>query len=447
MKFVGAVTVVSTIARGGFGRVEKVRTADRRLLARKVFDPAPELGLRDTRELDKVRKRFEREVRVQMAFAKYGIMPILEADLTSDPPSYIMPLADKNYTQQILEDREAGTISSAPLLEILNGLEELHRLRYVHRDLKPDNVLLHEGAWKLSDFGLVSELNTGVTTRLTSTASIWGTQLYMAPEQTKDFHHVTPAADIYAFGCIIHDLVDGGIRIPFAAHTVKGPFDAIVRKCTAIDPKRRFQNVAGLRAALVAVLKRGATLERSEQTREWSKALEGIESWTDERAAALAGHLAEARPGDEAAVIAEISEEQLAALAERFPDEWDRIALAYCDWSMGSFVYEFCDVLIGRLEAVFRAPRSSLDVRAAALMAAARLGRAHNRWFVMGRVMRMADDTLEEDLAERIAIEIQANDAADDFLKCAKHITRTIQGYHPRIVEVLQLSDGGLRSE
>src|SRR5579859_4691961 len=131
------LTVVGEIARGGFGRVERVCSPDGRVFARKVFEPSPRLGLPEEIDVEKLRKRFEREVRVQMALAPYGMMPIEHAALDADPPWFLMPLADKTYRQQIRADREQTRVSPEPLLDILNGLEELHRLGYVHRDLKP----------------------------------------------------------------------------------------------------------------------------------------------------------------------------------------------------------------------------------------------------------------------------------------------------------------------
>jgi hypothetical protein len=431
------LTVIGEIARGGFGRVERVSTRAGKILARKVFEPSPRLGFPEEVDLEKLRRRFEREVRVQMALAPYGMMPIEHAALDRDPPWFLMPLAERNYREQVREDRQAERISPEPLLDILNGLEELHRLGYVHRDLKPDNVLLHEGTWRLSDFGLVADVAVRKTARLTSTASLWGSQLYMAPELTMDFRRAGATADIYAFGCILHDLVDGGSRIPFAAQSVNGPLDPIVRRCTAADPKRRFQNVAGLRAALVDVLERAHTFPKNETSREWREALDHIESWSDDLAAAFAAHLESVRPGEEQSVIAEVSEEHLRAIAERFPEEWDRIATAYCDWARGGFAFRFCDVVVGRLEAIFKHERSSLDARAAALVSAAALGAAHNRWFVMRRVMRLANASLEDNLAERVSIEIRAADAGHHFLQCAECINRSAGDYHPRIAASL----------
>jgi hypothetical protein len=242
----------------------------------------------------------------------------------------------------------------------------------------------------------------------------------------------------------LHDLVDGGSRIPFAVQSVSGPLDPLVRKCTAADPRRRFQNVAGLRAALVDVLERARAAPRStegepetEASREWRESLDRIQSWSEDLAGRFAGHLEAAEAGDEQSVFAEVSEDHLRSLAGCFPDQWDRIAMAYCDWARGGFAFAFCDVLVGRLEVVFRSEKSSLEARAAAVTSAAALGAVHNRWLVMRRVMRMADATLDENLAERLSIEIRAGDAGGHFVQCAECINRSVSDYHPRIARSL----------
>ena len=105
-----------------------------------------------------------------------------------------------------MEDHRSGHPSVGPLADILNGLEELHRLDYRHRDLKPQNILFYNGMWRLADFGLALP-PADATTTLTRTHEIFGTEKYMSPEQATAFHTVLPATDIYAFGCILHDLV------------------------------------------------------------------------------------------------------------------------------------------------------------------------------------------------------------------------------------------------
>lgn len=169
--------VIREIKSGGFGRVDEVVDNGHRY-ARKTFAPSMPTT---SAELDKLKKRFNREVRVQAEIWSDAIMPIESYDLNADPPWFLMPLADRTLAEEIQAFKSGGAPPDAALADILNGLEELHALGFVHRDLKPQNVLLHNGTWKLSDFGLVLP-TTGTTTQLT-THSAWGTQAYASPEQ------------------------------------------------------------------------------------------------------------------------------------------------------------------------------------------------------------------------------------------------------------------------
>ena len=123
----------------------------------------------------------------------------------------------------------------------------------MHRDLKPRNVLLRENRWKLSDFGFVLD-RKGESTQLT-TLSAWGTGSYCAPEQLTRFSDVCPAADIYSFGCILHDLFGGGAhRVPYSRHTGSGPIGMVIEKCTEASDSARFKTVDALRQALFGIL-------------------------------------------------------------------------------------------------------------------------------------------------------------------------------------------------
>jgi len=123
-----------------------------------------------------------------------------------------MPLADRTYENQIADDRSSGSVDIDAIADILNGMQYLHDMGYVHRDLNPKNILLHDGNWKLSDLGAVLP-PTGHTVTLTEGTIIY-TEKYCSPEQRNDFHKAQAPADIYSFGCIFHDIYGTNVRVP-----------------------------------------------------------------------------------------------------------------------------------------------------------------------------------------------------------------------------------------
>src|SRR5688572_5963672 len=184
-----AIDTWSELARGAFGRVEVARLGNGTKVARKIFDPLPEV-LKASDE-EKLLRRFRREVAFQSRFAKLNpalFLPVLEAHLDATPPWFLMPLATRSLVDELKEARDSAVIPRKAFADILNGLDELHGMGYVHRDLKPANILLHNDVWKLADFGLILPANPST---LTSAMSKWGADAYCAPEQMIDFHGVT----------------------------------------------------------------------------------------------------------------------------------------------------------------------------------------------------------------------------------------------------------------
>jgi serine/threonine protein kinase len=134
---------VRRIDRGGFGYVDEIELTNGSRAARKCFDPL----VADPAERNALRRRFEREVRIQTAIHHPNIMPVLEAGLDVDPPWFTMPLASGSLEHKIRADHTLGAFDPMPWPNVLGAVEELHRLGYVHRHLKPANILLVNGTW------------------------------------------------------------------------------------------------------------------------------------------------------------------------------------------------------------------------------------------------------------------------------------------------------------
>jgi serine/threonine-protein kinase len=135
------------------------------------------------------------------------VVPILDAGQDADSDRYflVMPVCERNLQEAI--DKEQGQLKLDVALETLRaivaGLVEVNDL--VHRDLKPANVLLHNGIWKIADFGIAKFVEDS-TSLETLRASL--TPLYAAPEQWR-LERPTGATDIYALGCIVYAVITG----------------------------------------------------------------------------------------------------------------------------------------------------------------------------------------------------------------------------------------------
>jgi len=265
------IDVIGIINYGGFGKIERVRLKDRSFAARKTFEPNNQNLTKD--QIKKFRERFIREVRVMERLPENMFIKILYSNLDGENPWYLMPVATKVYDQQIALDKKLNNEPEG-LADILNSLEHLHKMGLKHRDLKPPNILFHDGSWKLADFGLISADHT-LNTTFTSTNSALGTQLYCAPEQIQNFHSVQEQADIYSFGCILHDIYGDGQRVPYRKQTAPGTIGLIIEKCTDENPLKRFPNVRALRSVLLSVLAKGTKEEKaSTDTTIWLEKIE-----------------------------------------------------------------------------------------------------------------------------------------------------------------------------
>jgi serine/threonine protein kinase len=217
---IGDYDVVDKIAEGGMGAVYKAREAGSdRLVAIKVM-PAhlaknPVLSRRFEQEYNVAHSLDHPNIVRALAFGYYGVCPYLVMEFVEGES-----LGDRLEREQRLPENEAIRIIS----QIANGLSKAHKMGLVHRDVKPDNILLTgNGQAKLTDLGLVKELEADLN--LTRTGRGLGTPHFMAPEQFRNAKNADARCDIYSLAATLYMMVTG--ELPFKC---LGPLEAWMKK-------------------------------------------------------------------------------------------------------------------------------------------------------------------------------------------------------------------------
>ncbi|MGC4808212.1 serine/threonine-protein kinase [Micromonospora sp. DT233] len=173
-------------------------------------------------ERDVAVRRFQREARVVARLDHPGVPAVHDLGEYGDDLYIVMQfvrgltLADRIAEQEILDVGEAASIA----VQVCAVLATAHAASLVHRDLKPQNLMLTEGRTvKVLDFGIAALLGPAEASRLTATGSTLGTPAYIAPEQAAG-GPVGPGADLYALGCILFEMLAG--RPPYEATSAVG---------------------------------------------------------------------------------------------------------------------------------------------------------------------------------------------------------------------------------
>ncbi|HEY3115892.1 MAG TPA: serine/threonine-protein kinase, partial [Chloroflexota bacterium] len=195
----------------GGGGMSRVFVADENRLNRKVVIKvlSPELAAGVSGD------RFEREIQLAASLQQANIVPILAAGETNGLPFYTMPFVEGESLRARLAKVGPLPISMVigVLRDVAKALAYAHQHGVVHRDIKPDNVLLSGGTAVVTDFGIAKAISAARTDKdganLTQLGTSIGTPAYMAPEQAAGDPTVDNRADVYSLGCMAYELLTG----------------------------------------------------------------------------------------------------------------------------------------------------------------------------------------------------------------------------------------------
>jgi tetratricopeptide (TPR) repeat protein len=162
-------------------------------------------------------ERFEREIRVSAALQHPGIVPLIAAGSADELLWFTMPFVEGDSLRARISNEGPLPIGDAVRIwcDMLEALDYAHGRGVVHRDIKPDNVLLSGRRSLIADFGVARAISTATDAqRFTGTGLSLGTPAYMSPEQAAGDVNADQRADIYAAGLVMYEMLVG--KGPFA---------------------------------------------------------------------------------------------------------------------------------------------------------------------------------------------------------------------------------------
>jgi eukaryotic-like serine/threonine-protein kinase len=256
------------LGRGGMATVYLARDLKHdRLVALKVLRPELAVALGA--------ERFLREIRVTAKLQHPHLLTVLDSGECANLVWYTMPFVEgETLRARLLRENELPLDDALGVVrDVVAALAYAHRHGIMHRDVKPENILLADGEALLADFGIARAVAeaAGGDEPLTGTGLALGTAAYMSPEQAAGERGVDGRADIYALGCVLYEMLAG--EPPYTGHSAQ----AIIAKRFA-DPvpsvrRIRPQIPASVDAAIQQALARSPA-DRFATPEEFSRALE-----------------------------------------------------------------------------------------------------------------------------------------------------------------------------
>jgi serine/threonine protein kinase len=257
--------VVALLGEGGMGAVYKARNVfTNAFVAIKV--------IRADRATDTMLQRFQREATAASALNHPNAVKVTDFGLLDGNPYLVMEFVDgESLENKVLRD---GPLQESEAVRIFTdvtaALARAHSIGVVHRDLKPANILVTQGpngeSAKILDFGIARFVDANEIKALTQTGEVFGTPLYMSPEQLRG-EAADARSDIYAFGAVMYRCLTGVLphdgdtayEIMFKRLAEKPPsftqlgrtnipagLERIIFRCLELDPRDRYRNASDL---------------------------------------------------------------------------------------------------------------------------------------------------------------------------------------------------------
>ena len=221
------------LGRGGMATVYLARDLRHdRQVALKVLHP--ELGAVLGAE------RFLNEIRLTARLQHPNILPLFDSGQADGLLFYVIPFIDGESLRARLDREKQLPVEEAVRIaqEAAGALAYAHRQGVIHRDVKPENILLQDGQALVSDFGIGLVVSAARGSRMTQTGISLGTPQYMSPEQAAGERDLTPRSDVYSLACVVYEMLVG--EPPFTGPNAQAVFaKAMTESPAPLCPRRR----------------------------------------------------------------------------------------------------------------------------------------------------------------------------------------------------------------
>jgi serine/threonine protein kinase/tetratricopeptide (TPR) repeat protein len=230
-------------------------------------------------------ERFLREIKLAAGLTHPHILPVYDSGDADGLLFYVMPNMEGRSLRERLERERQLPLDDALRItrEVASALDYAHRHQVVHRDVKPENILLHEGAAMVADFGIGKALSGDGST--TQTGMTLGTPTYMSPEQASGEKEIDGRSDLYSLGCVLYEMLAG--EPPFTGPTaqaiiakrfvspiprvrdtrdIPAAVDEAVTRALSRTPVDRFPTAAQFAAALASLVRESGTVRTPVET-------------------------------------------------------------------------------------------------------------------------------------------------------------------------------------
>jgi predicted Ser/Thr protein kinase len=262
--------ILELLGQGGMGAVYKARQPGLdRFVALKILplQAGTDPGFAE---------RFNREARALAKLSHPNIVAVYDFGQTHGLHYFIMEYVDGPNLRQVERANKLSTREALQIIpQICEALQFAHDEGVVHRDVKPENVLLDKkGRVKIADFGLAKILGREAKDlRLTGARDIMGTPHYMAPEQVEHPQEVDHRADIYSLGVVFYEMLTGELplgkfALPSQKVQVDVRLDEVVLHTLEKEPSRRYQHASEVKTDVETIVKSEVRSPKSEANKQ-----------------------------------------------------------------------------------------------------------------------------------------------------------------------------------